>query len=202
MENPVIECIKERRSIRDYTDEPLSRELIEEIIMAGRYAPSAENSQPWKFIVITSRDEIASLSGEVKRQIREVLRHKRKWKKKYPELARQETALFLNAISSSEKDNIFFNAPVVVFIVTEDKAFYDESCACAAQNMMLAAWSLGIGSCWIGFAKFLELNPALMEKIGVPEGHHISACIILGHAAHVPKPQIRKPMADIIRWIE
>ncbi|RLF31262.1 MAG: nitroreductase, partial [Thermoplasmata archaeon] len=69
MEEEVMKCIKERRSIRDYTDEPLSRELIEEIIMAGRYAPSAENSQPWKFIVITSRDEIASLSGEVKRQI-------------------------------------------------------------------------------------------------------------------------------------
>lgn len=202
MENPVIACIKERRSIRSYTDEPLSRELIEEIILAGRYAPSAENSQPWKFIVVTNTEEIASLSTEVKRQIQGVLKHARKWKKRYPELNEQETALFLRAISSSEKDTIFFNAPAVVFIVTEDKAFYDESCACAAQNMMLAAWSMGIGSCWIGFAKFLELNQAIMGKLGVPEGHHIAACIILGHAAHVPKPQIRKPMADIIRWIE
>ncbi len=201
-ENAVIKCIKERRSIRNYLDKEIPKEIIEEIISAGKYAPSAEDRQPWKFIVITNRDLINELSNEVKKQISEILKKKKKWKKKYRELEDERAVLFLKAVSSSKQDVIFYNAPVIIFILTEEGAFNDESCACCAENMMLSAWSTGIGSCWIGFAKFLEMNEEAMKKIGVPEGYHISACLIFGYPEKVPKATIRKPTADIIKWIE
>ena len=197
----VIKCIKERRSIRNYLDKEVSKEIIEEIIEAGRYAPSAENRQPWKFIVITDKALINEMSREVKRQIKRILKQRWKWKRKFKDLKERETVIFLNAIANSSKDIIFYNAPVVIFIVTDDRAFNDESCACAAQNMMLAAWSMGIGSCWIGFAKFLEANKNIMQKIGIPPECHIAACLIFGYPAKVPKAALRNPMASIIKWI-
>lgn len=201
MENEIIRCIKERRSIRNYLDKELPKEIIEKIIEAGRYAPSAENKQPWRFIVITDRAYINELSERVKKQVRNILKRKWKWKKKYPELNERETFLFLNAVANSSRDVIFHNAPAVVFIITENKAFYDESCACAAQNMMLAAWSLGIGSCWIGFTKFLKMDKEAMKMLGVPHGYHIAACLTLGYPAKVLKAPMRNPMAGIMKWI-
>ncbi len=201
MENEVIKCIKGRRSIRNYLDKELSKELIEKIIEAGRYAPSAENRQPWRFIVITDRAFINDLSMRVKEQIRKMLKRKWKWRKKFPELNERQTLLFLNAVANSSKDVVFHNAPCVVFIITENRAFYDESCACAAQNMMLAAWSFGVGSCWIGFAKFLEMDEEAKEMLGISPGYHIAACLTFGYPEKVPKPPMRNPMAGIMRWI-
>lgn len=202
MENEVISCIKTRRSIRNYSERNLPKEIIEEIINAGKYAPSAEDRQPWRFIVITKREFIKKLSEEVKRQIEKVLKNKRKWKKKFNELNDNRMILFLSAVAKSKRDSIFFDAPAVIFIVTDEMMFNDESCACCAQNMMLSAWSMGIGSCWIGFARFLELNNEIMKEIGIPEGYHISACLTFGYPEKIPKPSMRKPTADVIKWIE
>ena len=201
MENEVISCIKGRRSIRKYSNKDLSKEIIEEIIDAGKYAPSAENRQPWRFVVITNKDFIKKLSEEVKREIGNIIKNRRKLRKRYKELEDDATILFLSAIAKS-KTSIFFDAPVVVFIITDDKIFNDESCACCAQNMMLYAWSIGIGSCWIGFAKFLEMNRDIMKEIGLPDGYHISACLTFGYPEKIPQTPLRNPMAGIIKWID
>ena len=145
--------------------------------------------------------EVIYAPGKTKEQIRKMLGQRRKWKKRYRELDDRETLLFLHAVGSSKKDMIFHEAPAIVFILAEDGIFYDEACACAAQNMMLAAHSMGIGSCWIGFAKFLEMS-GMMKEMGMPDNHHISACITLGYARNMPKPAPRKPTADVIRWVE
>lgn len=183
-------------------DKELPKEIIDEIISAGRYAPSAENRQPWKFIVVTNRKFIGHLSEEIKKQIEKILKQKWKWKRKFRELNDRQTLLFLNAVASSKNDLICYNAPAVIFIITEDKLFNDESCSCAAQNMMLAARSLGIGSCWIGFAKFLEANKEIMDEIGIPDDYHITSFLIFGYTENVPRPSLRKPTAGVIKWIE
>ena len=202
MENEVIKCIKERRSIRNYLDKPLPKEIIEEIILAGRYAPSAENRQPWRFIVITNKQLINELSLRVKKQIAKILEKRGKWKKKFKELEDERLVLFLKAISNSKEDVVFYDAPALIFIIAKDEIFNLESCACCAENMMLAAWSLGIGSCWIGLANFLELDEEAMEKIGMPTGYKIMACIIFGYPMKIPKATIRNPSSDVIKWIE
>jgi len=202
MENQVIKCIKERRSIRSFLDKDIPREAIEEIVDAARYAPSPENRQPWKFIVITNRNKIEELSKEIKKQIEKVLKNRWRWSRKYPELKEPDLLLFLKAVASSSRDIIFYNAPAIVFILTKMQAFNLEACACAAENMMLAAWSIGIGSCWIGFAKFLELNKNAMKEIGIPDDYNIAACIAFGYPARIPKAAVRKPTAGIVNWID
>lgn len=202
MNEEFIDCIKTRRSIRKYLAQPVEKKTIDQIIQAGKYAPSAENTQPWRFIVITNPNIINELSKGTKIEIKNLLKWRHLLRFKYPELRDRETLKFLFGVSMVEQDSIFFNAPVVVFIVTEKKRFYDESCACCAENMMLAAHALELGSCWIGFAHFIDLNKQLSKKIGIPDGHHISAALIFGHPdGNMGKPSIRKPCSDVINWI-
>jgi len=203
MTNDLIKIIKERRSVRRFTQDPVDKEVIREIIQAGRYAPSAENSQPWKFIVITNTDEIQQLSRRIKEELQKLI--KRRWIARFSlkELKDEDTLRFLYAVSCTKEDTIFFHAPVLVFIITKDRLMYDESCACCAQNMMLAAHALGIGSCWIGFASALGLSPEMLTRLGVPETYHISAALVFGHPQEKPKKaSIRKIEADVINWIE
>lgn len=197
-----MNCIKQRRSIRNYLDKKIPKEIIEEIILAGRYAPSGENKQPWRFVVITNREVIKELSDIIKEEIKKVLRRRRKWKRKFKELEDEQLVLFLKAVANSKKDVIFHDAPAIIFIIAKDELFNRESCAGCAQNMMLFAWSIGIGSCWIGLAKFLELNKEAMEKIGISKDYHIFSCLVFGYPAKIPKAPIRNPYADVIKWIE
>jgi nitroreductase len=202
MTNEFIQELKNRRSIRKYTKDPVEKELIEEIIQAGKYAPSATNHQPWRFIVITKKEMIVEIALVIKKEIKNILKKRFILKFRYPSLRNNRAVQLLAATAFSKEDILFFNAPVLIFIVTEKKRFYDESCACCAENMMLAAHSLGLGSCWIGFAHFIELNKEWMRKIGVPEGYHISACLVFGHPeGKNPKAPLRKPLADVIKWI-
>jgi len=203
MSTDLISEIKQRRSIRNYKDEPVKRDLIEKIIQAGRYAPSATDKQPWRFIVITKKELMGDIARGVKDEIRKVIKKRFILKYFYPFLKDKRKVQLLAATAFSEQDLLFFNAPVLVFIVSKKERFYKESCACCAQNMMLAAHCLGLGSCWIGLAHFLGLNKKWLQKIGVPEGHHIAAVLVFGHPKNKPQQiPVRKPMADIINWID
>jgi nitroreductase len=203
MSNNIIKQIKERRSIRSYTDQPVSKEKINEIIQTGRYAPSATNRQPWRFIVITNKRMIDDISEAIKDEIHKILRKRFILKIFYPSLKNEKTIQFLTGLIVSKEDMLFFDAPVLIFVVTKKRRFNDESCACCAQNMMLAADALDLGSCWIGFAHFLGLNKEWMKKIGVPKGFHIASALVFGHPKKKPShAPLRKPTADVINWIE
>ena len=199
MSTELIQLIKQRRSIRRFLDKPIDREVIEEIIQAGRYAPSDRNRQPWRFIIISNREYIRGLSEKVRGELKKLLRKKINIPK---ELKEKENKILLAAAAYAKEDHIFFDAPVLILILTDDKLFSTESSACCAQNMMLAAHSLGIGSCWIGLANVLNLNKKYLRDIGVPEGYHIAAAIIFGYPAEKKtKLPIRK-VGDVIKWID
>jgi len=165
----VIEAIKGRRSIRKYKDEPVARELILQIIEAGRWAPSAMNAQPWKFIVTTDQAKKEKMAD------------------------RSRYAKFLP------------NAPVAIIVCArfderrqvEDKAlryFSIQDTAAAIQNMLLAAYSLGLGTCWIG--DFDERQ--LKELFTIPENYNPVAIIALGYPDVQPTSTFRKPVEEII----
>jgi nitroreductase len=203
MTNPVIDAIKHRRSIRKFIDKPVEKTLIDEIINAGKYAPSAKNDQPWRFIVITNKEKISHLSKDVQNEMRSIVKKRMILRVSHKQLRNKETIAFLYGAAMAPNDVIFFNAPVLILVVTKNREFYDESCACCAQNMMLAAHSLGLGSCWIGFAHFLDQNKKVLTDLQIPSGYHISAALIIGHPQKKPgQPPIRKPMADVINWIQ
>lgn len=200
--NQIIKNIKNRRSIRSYKGKSVPRGIIKEIIEAGRYAPSSHNSQPWRFIVITNRKKIKELSESVKDYYRRLVR-----------LGAILTAFSrkLRKLSDSakkridtDKDLFFYNAPVVILICAKEGRFSVQDCSCAAQNMMLAARSLGLGSCWIGFADVaLNKNRKRLNGLGVPNDMYVIATLTVGYPEKFPgKAFPRKKEADVLSWIK
>lgn len=200
--NQVIDNIKNRRSIRKFVDKKIPEETIKELAEAGRFAPSSHNSQPWRLIVVTDKKTIKECSEILKQWFKGLIR--------LGKLASFFSKKIKNEIESaknrafSEEDLFFYNAPLLIFICSKKGRFHVKDCACAAQNMMLAARSLGIGSCWIGFADLcLNRKKGFLKKIEVPEGHEIMASLVFGYADKFPKNALpRKEGAGIVKWVK
>jgi len=137
-------CIKGRRSVRTYTQEPVSKEQIEAVLEAGTWAPTGMHREPWKFIVIEDKKLITYVSDETKILVQQMM----------PPLAKQFT---------TEADIICYNAPVLILVCIEKDDQWDNlnllDSVLAAQNMFLKAYELGIGSCYIGFVAYLNKKP-------------------------------------------
>jgi nitroreductase len=188
--NEVIRNIYLRRAVRDYRPVDVPDDILKELVKAGTYAPSAANKQPWRFVVVKNKDIIARLSGRAKKLWLDTA------DTKDPALAG-----IANAMKMPEF-NIFYNAPVVVFIFSTPDAMRPEyDCALAAGNMMLAARSLGIGSCWIGMGTPLGSDEAFLDEMKVPKGHRLIASLIFGYP--VKDIQTAPPRKDdvILNWV-
>jgi nitroreductase len=166
--NETLNTIYTRRAVRKYKDKPVEKELIEQILDAARMAPSAMNKQPWKFYVITNKQLIQTLSSDIAKKVAE----------KYPSFAQR-------------KDMIFYGAPVVIFITSpKDNEWGTFDVGICSQNIMLAAKSLGLDTCPIGFAKFIEQTQNL-SQLKIPETEKINLAIIIGYANENPQPHPR-----------
>lgn len=185
----IFSVIRERRSTRDYTGRDVPDEALRAIIAAGIQAPTALGLQPWQFVIVRDRALMQRVSDYCKPILIE----------KIGGDARPGTEEFLAALKTPGF-NIFYNAPVLVLVLGARKAvssFLD--CALCAENMMLAAWALGIGSCWIGSAALIQESPDLLAALRVPDDHQIVAPLIFGYPAPLsPKPVRREPR---ITWI-
>ncbi len=180
--NETIQTILKRRSIRAYKPDQVDDESLELILEAGRYAPSAMNQQPWHFTVVRNRTLLEKLEMSCKTVFLE------------------SDVEALREIARRDDFSVFYHAPVLV-IVTGDAAAlapqYD--CTLAMQNMMLAAASLGIGSCWMHSIMMLhatEKGKAVFRSLGItfPEGHIPYAAAVFGYSAMpLPEPEPRKP---------
>jgi nitroreductase len=179
--NDVIEIIKMRRCVRQYLDKEIPDEDISFLIDCAGYAPSGLNMQPWAFLVIKNNDKILQLSETCKKSMIPLLENMKNTSKVASE--------FLTFLRQKES-NIFYGAPVLVIILgnrTAATAVYD--CAMAAQTMMLAAQSIGIGSCWIGAAQHSLMDEKLLKELGAPEGYIHVAPLIFGY----PKGETEMP---------
>jgi nitroreductase len=179
--NETIKTIYERRAVRKYQDKPVDKALIEQIIDAGRMAPSAMNRQLWKFYVMTDRKQINSLSPIIV-----------KLANKFLDLAHQMD-------SSKTSDIIFHNAPVVIFITAPSKNEWAAiDIGMCSQNMMLAAKSLGLDTCPIGLVKFL--NKSKTDSIlGISSAEEIKLAIILGYGEE--QPAVHERRKDNLKFI-
>jgi nitroreductase len=180
------ECIKGRRSVRAYTDEPVSKEQIDAIFEAGVWAPTAMHREPLKYIVIEDKALIKYVSDETKLAVK------------------QNMPLFAERFSTSE-DIICYNAPVLVLVCAEKDPQWANvdfiDCVLASENMFLKAYELGLGSCYMGFISQLNSKPEVLSKIGVPENYAMMVPFILGHPKTEQAPDKRnKP--NIIKWVK
>ncbi len=183
----IFSVIRERRSVRNYTDRDVPDEGLRAIIAAGIQAPTALGLQPWRFVIVKDRALMQQVSDYCKPILIE----------RIGEEGGAGTEEFLAALKNPGF-NIFYNAPVLVLVLGAREAvssFLD--CALCAENMMLAAWALGIGSCWIGSAALVQESPDLLAALKVPHDHQIVAPLIFGYPGPLsPKPTRREPRID------
>jgi len=180
------EAIYTRRSVRDFTDQPVDEKTLRELVDAAIQAPSAVNQQAWSFCVVRDRVLLVRISGEAKAHM----------------LKTSPAGLshHFQEILSDPKFDVFYHAPALVVISsTMESPWAVENCSLAAENLMLAARAAGLGTCWIGFAQaWLGTSEGKMA-LGLPANYVPVAPIIVGHPKSEPTPVPRKEPE--IRWI-
>ncbi len=188
--NPVLEAIKSRRAIRSYEDKPVPESAIQTMLEAATYAPSAINVQPWKFTIVTNKAEMKKLSDTAKPMLVRML----------PDVGDEGLAGLKKRLADPNY-NIFYNAPLLIFVSGLKSPYGIYDCSMAAQNMMLSAYTLGVGSCWIGTAVALANQPNVKADLGVPEDHEVHAAIIFGYPkGGFPKAPEKRP-AQVLKRI-
>ncbi len=169
-------CIMGRRSVRSYQDKPVPEEEIKKILKAGAMAPSAMNRESPQYIVITNKEKIRELSDKVKDKAGVIgLGAKIAEKMKVKE------------------DVIFYGAPLLVLLVGDKEKWTAIDCALAAENMMLRAYGLGIGSCYIGFMNFIGDERETLKSIGIKDSQELYCPLIFGYPKDWPGPKTREP---------
>jgi nitroreductase len=181
-----VDAIYGRRAIRDFTEASVPHEEISALIDAAIQAPSGVNLQPWSFTVVSGRSILARWSERAKAQLLK---------------AEGEPLHGLREHLTNVDFNIFYNAPHLVLIcATDAQPMSSKDCCLAAENLMLAAYDRGIGTCWIGFSEAWLSSDEGRTEVGIPRGHVPVAPIILGRPASTPPRPHRNPAA--VRWIE
>jgi nitroreductase len=188
--NDVMRTIHERRAVRKYKDLPVSKELIDQVIEAGRSAPSAMNRQPWSFYVVTDKEMIARISSRIAKASVMVMA-----KTGVREIIRSASGL-LHAVAGMKffqsDDFVFHGAPVVIFLTApSDNEWAPIDIGMCCQNMLLAAKSLGLDSCPIGFGKYI-VHTNSYEELRVPVGEQVILSLILGYGDEQPQPHPKR----------
>ncbi len=179
--NEMINLIKRRRSIRNFKEEQLKEDELNQILECAIYAPTGCYNQPWHFTIIQNKDVLNKMS-EISNE--EMSKSDDKW------------------LSNKGKKNkpLFFNAPTVVVVSGKEDAYSPlTDCSAAIENMLLAAESLDIGSLWCGLVShFFERKE--VEVLNIPEGYKPYYAIALGYKdGETPEPLERR--RDIFTYI-
>ncbi len=174
--NETMSVILSRHSVRKFTERQIPKAVLAMILKAGIQAPSGHNLQTWNFTVIRRKDEIEKLKNRIK--------------------------------TVTAEKNVFFYGmenPDTLILVSNDRRNENgiQDSSCAAENIMLAAQSYGIGSVWINALKTICDEPDIREKLksyGISDKHIVWACICLGYAEGEPKIVARKN--NVVHWVE
>lgn len=183
----INEAIYGRRSTREYTTETVDEVVIGRLIDAAVQAPSAVNQQPWTFTVLRDQALLDRISREAKAYM-------------LATLSSGPQSGHFQSLLNDEHFQIFYHAPVLILISgNAPSQWVVEDCALAAENLMLAAYAEGLGSCWIGFAQAFLNTPQGKKALGLPVEWAPVAPIIVGHPKSTPAPVTHK--APEVRWI-
>ncbi len=189
----IIENIKTRRSIRNYKEDQVSDEDIRYLIDCAIYAPSGTNMQPWSFLVIQNKEVMQRLSESGKKAMIPLAEKIADDPKK--------AAGFISYLKI-KGSNLFHNAPLLVIIFGNKKSVTaDWDCAMAAQNMMLAAHSRGIGSCWIGLVMPALMDEKILEELGAPAGYKAVAPLVFGYPQGKKATAIPERRKPEVKWL-
>jgi len=202
--NQVIETIKKRRSIRLYENEPIPRNIINTIIEAGNAAPfaSEKRCQPWRFVVVADpefKQKLVQTTLPIWKGATESM------KDPHPEI--YEMGMKLYKTLEEPKDPVYYNAPIIIFVL--GPARNSVGCSLACENMMIAATSVGLGSCYTGFGGMVKSSGDVIKALELKEDERIYGPILIGYPKINPGEEVDSALAGIgpnkkepiIKWI-
>jgi nitroreductase len=195
MSRNLEEIIKTRRSTRSFLPKPLPQDVLERIVEAGRYAPSGNNNQTTRFIVITSPEKLLKLRGIVtgilaSTPIRDGM-----------------PAPLAGLITKAKESPVDVNYGASALVVTTNRKGYANNiadCACALMNMMLMASEAAVGSCWINQYRLMGEAPplkAFMRELGMREDEEVCGALALGYPEKLetePLPRNGNPVEYVM----
>jgi nitroreductase len=168
----VLKAVRGRRSIRAFKSKKVTQETVEQLLNAASWAPSAGNIQPWEFIVVQK-----------------------------PEIKR--------ALAEAALDQTFIEEAPVVIVVCANKnrssqrygirgktLYCLQDTAASIQNILLTAYSLGLGTCWVGAFR----EEKAREILKIPQGIRPVAIIPVGYPAETPPPRNKRPISQIVHY--
>ncbi len=168
----VLEAIKERRSIRAYTDEKVSEEDVERLIEAARWAPSAGNIQPWAFVVVKEVETKRKLSSATLNQT----------------LIQEAPVVIVVCADLTRSSRVYGSRG--------EKLYSLQDTAAATENILLAAQELGLATCWVG--AFHEDEVA--KAVKAPKNMRPVAMVAVGYPAERPAAPQKRLVNEIVHY--
>jgi len=185
MRDEVLSCIRERRSTRSFQPQQITDNELNTLLEAAMWAPSGGNSQTWSFIAIQNQERLSELNELVRAGFQV-------WVPDDDYAAKQNA----KEKSAREGYNFYYHAPTV--IVAANRPNYANAmadCACALQNIFLAAQATGLGSCYINQMRWLKDDKdirSFLSKLGMPEDYLVFGAAAIGYVEKATPPQPRK----------
>lgn len=192
-----LEAIYTRRSTRNYKPDAVEKEKLTKILEAARQAPSGGNNQTNHFLVIQNREVLDKLIALTVAGFRKMEADETT----YPSLR--------HAIEASKKGGYVFcyNAPLLIAVANrKDYGNNIADCACALENMMVAANALDLGSCYINQLRWLNEDEALLDylrSLGMKENERVYGAVIIGYpAGGLPNRSLMAQKGNEVTWID
>jgi nitroreductase len=184
------ELLKNRRSVRVFTDKPVTSGMLKDIIKESTLAPSSGNNQPWRFVIVNNMAMMKRISDESKKNLLvRIEANPGDYIKRY------EPAL------RNENYNVFYNAPALIILAgpRDYRNLLVDSALCAAYIMNAAA-ARGLGTCWVNLGSDIR-DTALLGELGISSDLAIVAPIIIGHPQSIP-PAPKREEPVILKIVE
>ncbi len=209
--------ILSRRSVRQFKKEQVPDFMVRRILEAGRFAPSAGNYQPWKFIVLRDPELMSGMTETVIascRMFRGMIDYRRKGFTWLRPITKFMTRLMYHDLHpmpftaipliADGKLDLWHGAPTVIVILKDVRGVSspDLDCGIAGQNMVLAAHSMGLGTCWVGFAKLaLEKSFKWKRRFGISYPYKFASSLAIGWPQGNPNGMIPRE-THAVEWYE
>lgn len=193
----LVELMASRRSCRNFNVDSVSRDCLTDLVKAGITAPTGTNSQAWTFTILSEREAVIRFGSEIAGFFRRVNRWAAhlflcwllktvgwgalwRYRRDYYDVVREA----LEEWDSAGRDRLFHGAPAMIVVGSRPGASCPtEDALLATQNILLAAHTMGLGSCLIGFAvEAMRRNPAIRKSLGIPKEESVHAVIALGYS--------------------
>lgn len=186
--NEILKNIISRRSVRSFSSKQISDEEVNQLVTAGLYAPTGMNHQSSHLAVVQNQEKLLHLNEQIKNAF-----------------AKSDDKRLQERGANSEYC-CYYHAPTLIILSNAPEHWWAAmDCACAIENIYLAANALGIGACWINQLGTTHLDEdvrACLSEFGVPQEYHVYGAIALGYPAkdlHLKEKVIRDGRVTIVK---